>query len=53
MASLFEARPAEIRPLEAGAVEGALIAAFVKRLCGSVSTHGRGGAKNSTFTKLV
>ena len=34
MASLFEARPAEIRLLDAGAGDGALTAAFVKRMCG-------------------
>ena len=32
MASLFEARPAEIRLLDAGAGDGALTAAFVKKL---------------------
>src|SRR6266581_4123881 len=35
MASLFEAHPAEIRLLDAGAGDGALTAAFVKRMCGS------------------
>src|SRR6266700_1260197 len=35
MASLFEARPAEIRLLDAGAGDGALTAAFVKRMCRS------------------
>src|SRR5258706_12743441 len=35
MASLFEAHPAEIRLLDAGAGSGALTAAFVKQLCGS------------------
>jgi adenine-specific DNA-methyltransferase len=35
MASLFETQPAETRLLDAGAGNGALIAAFVKRLCGS------------------
>src|SRR2546423_191100 len=34
MASLFEAHPAEIRLLDAGAGDGALTAAFVKRMCG-------------------
>src|SRR5438128_2740429 len=33
MASLFEALPAEIRLLDAGAGAGALCAALVKRLC--------------------
>lgn len=33
MASLFERRPAEIRLLDAGAGAGALITAFVKRVC--------------------
>src|SRR5207245_4019395 len=33
MASLFEARPAEIRLLDAGAGKGALIAEFVKAIC--------------------
>src|SRR5947208_3342888 len=37
MASLFEARPAEIHLLDAGAGDGALIAAFVGEICG----HGR------------
>lgn len=35
MASLFEAYPAEIRLLDAGAGHGALITAFVKQVCGS------------------
>ncbi len=35
MASLFEALPTEIRLLDAGAGEGALIAAFVKQSCAS------------------
>jgi len=35
MASLFDARPAEIRLLDAGAGDGALIAAFVKHFSGS------------------
>jgi len=35
MASLFEAHPAEICLLDAGAGDGALTAAFVKRMCGS------------------
>src|SRR5438045_5459447 len=35
MASLFEARPAELRLLDAGAGDGALTAAFVKQFCGS------------------
>src|SRR5258707_4562661 len=35
MASLFEAHPAEIRLLDAGAGDGALTAAFVRRMCGS------------------
>src|SRR5258707_13127262 len=35
MASLFEAHPAEIRLLDAGAGDGALTAALVKRLCTS------------------
>ena len=35
MASLFEARPAEIRLLDAGAGDGALTAAFVKQSCSS------------------
>src|SRR5258706_12740146 len=34
MASLFEAHPAEVRLLDAGAGDGALIAAFVKTVCG-------------------
>src|SRR6266581_159781 len=34
MASLFEARPAEIHLLDAGAGDGALIAAFVGEICG-------------------
>ncbi|MBM3882466.1 MAG: SAM-dependent methyltransferase [Verrucomicrobia bacterium] len=34
MASLFEAHPAEIRLLDAGAGDGALIAAFVRQSCG-------------------
>jgi len=38
MASLFEAHPVEIRLLDAGAGNGALIAAFVKAMCG----HRRG-----------
>src|SRR5438094_655191 len=33
MASLFEARPSEIRLLDAGAGKGALIGAFVKAMC--------------------
>jgi len=33
MASLFEAHPVEIRLLDAGAGDGALTAAFVKRVC--------------------
>jgi adenine-specific DNA-methyltransferase len=35
MATLFEAHPAEVRLLDAGAGGGALIAAFVKQACGS------------------
>lgn len=35
MASLFESHPVEIRLLDAGAGDGALTAAFVKRLCSS------------------
>jgi adenine-specific DNA-methyltransferase len=37
MASLFEAHPAEIRLLDAGAGSGALTAAFVRRWCASGS----------------
>src|SRR5437764_1370622 len=37
MAGLFEAFPAEVRLLDAGAGDGALIAAFIKKACVSSS----------------
>lgn len=37
MAGLFEARPEEVRLLDAGAGDGALIAAFAKAMCGRQS----------------